>query len=70
MNAQLESQGELISDIVANFKDQINFEIQGKIRKSVDETLNQLDMGKIRVCEKNGDDWKVNQWIKYPVPCE
>ena len=56
----------IIEDAFEN-KDQINFEIQGKIRKSVDETLNQLDMGKIRVCEKNGDDWKVNQWIKKAI---
>ena len=56
----------IIEDAFEN-KDQINFEIQGKIRKSVDETLNQLDMGKIRVCEKNGNDWKVNQWIKKAI---
>ena len=56
----------IIEDAFEN-KDQINFEIQGKIRKSVDEILNQLDMGKIRVCEKNGDDWKVNQWIKKAI---
>jgi len=56
----------IIEDAFEN-KDQINFEIQGKIRKSVDETLNQLDTGKIRVCEKNGDDWKVNQWIKKAI---
>ena len=56
----------IIEDAFEN-KDQINFEIQGKIRKSVDETLNQLDMGKIRVCEKNGNDWIVNQWIKKAI---
>ena len=56
----------IIEDAFEN-KDQINFEIQGKIRKSVDETLNQLDMGKIRVCEKNDNKWVVNQWIKKAI---
>ena len=56
----------IIEDAFEN-KDQINFEIQGKIRKSVDETLNQLDMGKIRVCEKNDNEWVVNQWIKKAI---
>jgi len=44
--------------------DQINTQTNGEIRNSVDETLNQLDAGEIRVCEKNGDNWIVNQWIK------
>ena len=56
----------IIEDAFEN-KDQINFEIQGKIRKSVDEILNQLDMGKIRVCEKNDNEWVVNQWIKKAI---
>tara|TARA_B110000196_G_C21024549_1_gene604491 strand:- start:70 stop:900 length:831 start_codon:yes stop_codon:yes gene_type:complete len=48
-------------------KDQINFNTKGDIRNSVNEILNQLDMGKIRVCEKNQDEWKVNQWIKKAI---
>ena len=48
-------------------RDQINTQTTGKVRDSVDETLNQLDTGKIRVCEKNGDDWAVNQWIKKAI---
>ena len=34
--------------------DQINTNTSGEIRESVDEALNQLDMGHIRVCEKSG----------------
>ena len=48
-------------------RDQINTQTTGKVRDSVDETLNQLDTGKIRVCEKNVDDWVVNQWIKKAI---
>ena len=47
--------------------DQINSQTTGEVRDSVNETLNLLDMGKIRVCEKNGDKWKVNQWIKKAI---
>ena len=48
-------------------RDQINAQTKGEIRDSVDETLNQLDTGLIRVCEKNGNDWIVNQWIKKAI---
>jgi len=48
-------------------RDQINTQTKGEVRNSVDETLNQLDTGLIRVCEKNGDDWIVNQWIKKAI---
>ena len=48
-------------------KDEINFNTKGKIRESVEETLNQLDVGNIRVCEKINNDWVVNQWIKKAI---
>ncbi|MBT4646157.1 MAG: 2,3,4,5-tetrahydropyridine-2,6-dicarboxylate N-succinyltransferase [Pelagibacteraceae bacterium] len=48
-------------------RDQINTNTSGEIRESVDEALNQLDMGHIRVCEKNGEEWIVNQWIKKAI---
>jgi len=48
-------------------KDQINSNTKGNIRDSVNEILDQLDMGKIRVCEKNQNEWKVNQWIKKAI---
>ena len=48
-------------------RDQINTKTVGEIRESVDEILNQLDMGNIRVCEKNGEEWVVNQWIKKAI---
>jgi 2,3,4,5-tetrahydropyridine-2-carboxylate N-succinyltransferase len=56
----------IIEDAFEN-RDQINAQTQGEIRNSVDETLNQLDNGKIRVCEKHGQEWIVNQWIKKAI---
>ncbi len=43
----------------------------GTVREAVDEALNLLDAGKVRVAEKaagaNGQDWQVNQWLKKAV---
>ena len=36
---------------------EVNFSTKGEIRDAVNETLNQLDSGKLRVCEKSGDSW-------------
>ena len=57
---------QIIEDAFEN-RDQINTQTQGKIRNSVDKTLNQLDSGEIRVCEKHGQEWIVNQWIKKAI---
>ena len=56
----------IIEDAFEN-RDQINAQTKGEIRDSVDETLSQLDTGFIRVCEKNENDWIVNQWIKKAI---
>ena len=59
-----------LKNIIENafeIRDEININTSGEIRESVDETLNQLDMGHIRVCEKNGEEWTVNQWIKKAI---
>ena len=56
----------IIEDAFEN-RDEINTQTKGEVRDSVDETLNQLDTGLIRVCEKNGNDWLVNQWIKKAI---
>ncbi len=45
----------------------INTQTTGAIREAVDETLNQLDRGSLRVAEKHGADWIVNQWAKKAV---
>ncbi|MDA8654123.1 2,3,4,5-tetrahydropyridine-2,6-dicarboxylate N-succinyltransferase [Alphaproteobacteria bacterium] len=40
---------------------------QGDIRQAVDQALDMLDKGEMRVCEKQGNDWIVNQWLKKAV---
>ncbi|WP_408588162.1 2,3,4,5-tetrahydropyridine-2,6-dicarboxylate N-succinyltransferase [Novosphingobium sp.] len=37
------------------------------VRKVVEEVLELLDAGKVRVAEKVDGDWKVNQWLKKAV---
>jgi len=37
------------------------------IRDAVDQTLNQLDKGQLRVAEKQNSDWVVNEWLKKAV---
>ena len=38
-----------------------------EVRKAVEETLNLVDSGKLRVAEKQGNDWITNEWIKKAV---
>jgi len=48
-------------------RDSINVNTAGDIRNAVDETLNKLDSGSLRVCEKINNEWQVNQWIKKAI---
>ena len=48
-------------------RDNINVNTTGDIRNVVDETLNKLDSGSLRVCEKINNEWQVNQWIKKAI---
>ena len=40
---------------------------KGEVREAVDETLDLLDAGKVRVAEKQNGAWIVNQWLKMAV---
>lgn len=48
-------------------REQINVATKGEVREAVEETLNRLDTGVLRVAEKRGNDWHVNQWAKKAV---
>ena len=48
-------------------RENINVNTSGEIRDAVNNTLNQLDSGIIRVCEKVDNEWIVNQWIKKAI---
>lgn len=39
----------------------------GDVRDAVNEALAMLDAGKVRVAEKAGGEWTVNQWLKKAV---
>jgi len=64
------STADLQSTIEAAFEDRDNVGLttQGKIREAVEEALNLLDSGKVRVAEESASgDWEVNQWLKMAV---
>ncbi len=48
-------------------RDDITSDTSGEVRDAVEQTLNDLDDGSLRVAEKSGDDWTVNQWAKKAV---
>jgi len=54
---------ELIENAWANRDLLKQVETQSAIREVVD----QLDKGKLRVAQPEGDDWKVNEWVKKAV---
>ena len=39
----------------------------GEVRRAVEDALAALDCGKLRVAEKEGGAWRVNQWLKKAV---
>ena len=48
-------------------RDDIGFDTVGPVRNAVREALDALDAGRVRVAEKVGDEWVVNQWLKKAV---
>lgn len=59
-----------VKDIIEKaWEDRANISAQtrGEVRDAVEETLAQLDGGKLRVAEKQGKEWAVNQWAKKAV---
>ena len=42
-------------------------EASAEIREAVEHTLDSLDHGRLRVSEKQGDEWVTHQWIKKAV---
>ena len=63
-NAILESEIEAAWDI----RNTITPSTKGKVRDAIEETLEVLDKGELRVAEKTESNvWKVNQWAKKAV---
>ena len=55
--------------IETNFEkiEEINPQIKGELPEAVNEVINLLDEGKIRVAEKKDNKWIVNEWIKQAI---
>ncbi|MGI9232700.1 MAG: 2,3,4,5-tetrahydropyridine-2,6-dicarboxylate N-succinyltransferase [Woeseiaceae bacterium] len=43
------------------------FDDRQQVGAAVNEAVTMLDAGEVRVAEKSGDDWQVNQWLKKAV---
>jgi len=54
----------IINDVFDNNSTSTNAE---EVSKIVDEVLEKLDSGTLRVCEKINGNWIVNQWIKKAI---
>ena len=50
-----------------NNKSQVNSKSSKKLLATIGKTIELLDSGKIRVAEKKGNEWTVNQWIKKAI---
>jgi len=48
-------------------RESLNSATQGEVRSAVKTTLDMLDGGSVRVAEKKGGAWVVNQWLKKAV---
>ena len=48
-------------------RDSVSSETKGEVRDAVNEALNLMDAGDVRVAEKIGENWQVNQWLKKAV---
>jgi 2,3,4,5-tetrahydropyridine-2-carboxylate N-succinyltransferase len=48
-------------------REQLGAQTRGEVRQAVDASLAALDAGHVRVAEKRGGEWVVNQWLKKAV---
>ncbi len=45
----------------------VNSSSDGNIISAINDTISSLDSGKIRVAEKNDNEWIINQWVKKSI---
>ena len=48
-------------------KDSINGQSDKSILDAINQTIDLVDSGELRVAEKNGNEWVVNQWVKKAI---
>ncbi len=47
-------------------KDEVNWQ-DNQVKADIAQTLNEIDSGNIRVAEKKGNEWQVNEWAKKAI---
>ncbi|MGD8560413.1 MAG: 2,3,4,5-tetrahydropyridine-2,6-dicarboxylate N-succinyltransferase [Gammaproteobacteria bacterium] len=58
---------QIIEEAFENRADITPRNVETRVKDAVNEAINQLDQGKARVAEKQGNDWVVNEWLKKAV---
>ena len=61
------SQLETAIDRAWESREQVGLDSAGEVREAVAAALDGLDSGALRVAEREGDAWRVNQWLKKAV---
>ncbi|MCA6411321.1 MAG: 2,3,4,5-tetrahydropyridine-2,6-dicarboxylate N-succinyltransferase, partial [Cytophagales bacterium] len=56
-----------LKELIENAWDNRDLLKQAETQSAIREVVEQLDKGKLRVAEPNGDVWKVNEWVKKAV---
>jgi 2,3,4,5-tetrahydropyridine-2-carboxylate N-succinyltransferase len=56
-----------LKELIENAWDNRELLKQAETQSAIREVVEQLDKGKLRVAEPNGDVWKVNEWVKKAV---
>lgn len=67
MSGNTQSNLQLIIENAWENRTEINSQTKGEIREAVDNALQSLDTGILRVCEKINNEWHVHQWLKKAV---
>jgi 2,3,4,5-tetrahydropyridine-2-carboxylate N-succinyltransferase len=50
-----------------DIRDSINGQSEKSILDAINQTIELVDKGELRVAKKNGDEWIVNQWVKKAI---
>ena len=58
---------EQIINVSFEKKEKVGPKSDKKLIKAINETINLVDSGKIRVANKQNGSWVVNQWIKKAI---
>src|SRR6185436_9200501 len=62
-----DSQLQRLIDDAWEARERLSASTQGEVREAVEAALEALDAGRLRVAEKGGSQWRVNQWLKKAV---